>query len=112
MSQESKPLQLSDVGIFKTAAGGCSCGGSKFTYRIPIRITDRVLPLFLEFGEPSSDIATSHLIRINTPQYKITAIKRLKDIEFTLKRQDAVATQEAFENALINMVQSIAEEKK
>lgn len=111
MSQESKPT-LADAGIFKSAAGGCSCGGSKVTYRLPIRISDPVLPFFLQFGEPSSDITKSHLIIINTDKYKITAIKRLKDIEFTLKRQGSATQQQAFESALINMVQSVAKEKK
>lgn len=110
MSQDSNPF--ADLGIFKSAAGGCSCGGSKFTYRLPIRITDQATPLFLQFGEPTTDLAKSHLIRINTTEYKIVAIKRLKEIEFTLKRQDAAHTQQAFESALINFVQSVAEEKK
>jgi hypothetical protein len=109
MSQE---LSLADVGILKSAAGGCSCGGSKFTYRLPIKITEGIFSLLLQFGELNSDVAMSHLIRINTPDYKISAIKRLKDIEYTLKRQDAVLLQQAFENALINYVQSVAEEKK
>jgi hypothetical protein len=77
MSQE---LSLADVGILKSAAGGCSCGGSKFTYRLPIKITEGIFSLLLQFGELNSDVATSHLIRINTPDYKISAIKRLKDI--------------------------------
>ena len=111
MSQESK-TSLADVGIFKSAAGGCSCGGTRFTYRLPIRMTDQILPFFLQFGEPNTDIATSHLITINVPEYKITVIKRLKDIAFTLKRQDAATHQQAFESALINLVQSVAEEKK
>lgn len=108
----SQALNLADVGILKSAAGGCSCGGSKFTYRLPIRISEEFFSALLQFGNLNSDVATSHLVSINTPDYKISAIKRLKDIEFTLKRQDAASLQQAFENALINFVQSVAKENK
>lgn len=108
MSQESNLLK--DVGIFKSAAGGCSCGGVKFTYRIPMRITDKIIPLFNSFGEFNTDSATSHILIINTDKYKISVIKRLRDIQFTLKDQSDIETQKAFESILINIVQEAAKE--
>lgn len=107
----SQVPSLADVGILKSAAGGCSCGGSKFTYRLPIRVTEEIFTLLLQFGNLNIDVATSHLIRINMPNYKISAIKRLKEIEFTLKREDAISSQQAFENALINYVGNVTREE-
>lgn len=109
MSQESNPLF--DAGILKSVAGGCACGGSKFTYRLPVRISESILPLLLEFGEPAMDFATSHLIRIHTEKYKINGIKRLKDIDFLLKDPDSYEFQEKFEEALVSYVKMIENEQ-
>ena len=96
-----KPIEsLKSVNVFRRKAGGCSRGGIILAYRLPLRLEKDIASFMSGLGQPALTFAMGPYFKIEKQAYVITAIKQIREIRFTFKKQAAASILPIFEDLL------------
>ena len=101
--------ELQQYKIIKKNASTCKCSPNAFVYILPNKVEEDIISFLSSFGKPACDFKTTSILKIERPNFIITAIRRLREIRFTIKKESK-GLLELFESSVINYVR--AKEKK
>jgi hypothetical protein len=97
---------LNSNGIKRRKVKGCVCNSTAFIYNLPIPLDDDVLKYVNCMGNPCISFEKTSLLKIETIDFSIIGLKRLKEIRFTVKTENGNNLLDKFENSLILFVAS------
>ena len=103
---------LETVNIKKRSVKGCGCLGTAFVYTLPFGLGSEALQYLQAMGVPAVSFEKTSLLKIETIDFSITGIKRLKDVRFTLKDAEKTELITVFEGHLIRYAKSQNEDER
>ena len=98
--------ELKQNNIIRKYTKSCKCGNHSFTYTIPVKLDERIIPLLATFGTPAFDFKKTSFLKIENPIFIITGIRRLREIRFVLKKE-ITSVLDTFEDVLIKYVKIV-----
>jgi hypothetical protein len=72
---------------------------------LPIRLGTEILNFLKVLGNPALSFEKTSLLRIENTDFAITGVKRLKEIRFSIKKNEKAYMQQIFEEALIKYIE-------
>ena len=99
---------LEKFGVSRTIGNSCKCSNSTITYnyKLPCEIDTNLEENLLEFfGRSSTSIKKQALLKIETRNFSITGVRRLKQIKLIIKNNDSNHLVEKFEQAVLNWLE-------
>jgi hypothetical protein len=97
--------KLKKLGIVKIKPKDCACKNNAYVYRLPMRLGLEILDFLKPLGSPALSFEKTSLLKIENNDFAITGVKRLKEVRFSLKKQDKANLLQIFEGALIKYVE-------
>lgn len=94
---------LTENNIKKRSIKTCQCNNLSYIYIIPNKIDDSIVSFFETLGSPAFDFKKTSILKIETPEFAITGIRRLKEIRLTVKKVDSDIVNK-FEAVLLDYV--------
>ncbi len=77
---------------------------------MPIRLDERIVKFLIPLGVPAFDFKKTSILKVETPVFTITGVRRLREIRFTLKKEKK-GILDIFEDALIKYIESTKEKE-
>ncbi len=97
--------ELSLKGVKNIIEKGCSCNNSMiYNYSLPFFLDETISKYLEPYGKSALSFEKNAMIKIETKEYSIVAIKRLKNIKITIKNSNSII--EEFENSLLKWIES------
>ena len=95
--------QLKKLKVRFKVRSGCSCSKRSlvYTYILPVRLDESIVGALKSFGKNCRPFNKTRMVKIETPDYSIMGIDKLKEIKLTFKKSKNVAeVVRRFETAL------------
>lgn len=101
--------KLKQHNIRRRQIKNCQCSQTAFIYTIPIKLDEKIVKCLTHMGRPAFDFKATSILKIETPDFAITGVRRLREIRFTLKKQ-VKGSLDIFEDAVIKYLE-VSKEK-
>ena len=97
--------KLDELGVIKKETGqGCNCSKSSksIIYTLPIRIDLPLGPIIENiFGKLATSFEKTGLLKVHRDAFIITAVRKLKQIRFTIRKEEGLNFVDGLEKAII-----------
>lgn len=93
---------LTKLGVTRVIGNGCKCSSSKLTYsyNLPIGLDIEIVECLAQFWQSSTSFEKQAILKIETQDFSIIGIRRMKQIKFVLKNTNVSHLIDQFENAI------------
>lgn len=94
---------LTKLGVTRVVGSGCKCSGSSklaYSYSLPTGLDIGIIEHLAQFGQSSTSFEKQAILKIETQDFSITGVRRMKQIKFVLKNTNVSHLIDQFENAI------------
>ena len=97
--------KLEKLGVKITIGNGCACTGDAvgYSYKLPIVVDEEIQDYI---GRSVTSMKTQGLFKMETSEYKIIAVSKLKLIKLTFKKEINTSFIGEFENKLYSYIEN------
>ncbi|MFA5048435.1 MAG: hypothetical protein WC516_05440 [Patescibacteria group bacterium] len=98
---------LSKLGVNRIVGNGCKCSSLQLTYSysLPYGLDIGIVEYLAHFGKSSTSFEKQAILKIETQDFSITGIRRLKQIKFVLKNGNVSHLIDQFENSIVQWLE-------
>ena len=97
----NKDLQA--LGVNYTTGNDCKCNNKiSYTYNLPQSVDLKIIKYLEVLGNSSTSLQKQAILKIDTDEITITAIKRFKNIKLVIKKPEYNYIIDKFEEAILN----------
>ncbi|MHA2216330.1 MAG: hypothetical protein ACXACY_10350 [Candidatus Hodarchaeales archaeon] len=99
-------LTLKQYNIVKRHSEGCKCGKEIYLYLLPIKVDLNMVRFLEQMGKSAFDFRKSSILRIENTAFAITGVNGLREIRFTLKKNEKKFL-DTFEDLLVEYMKGL-----